>query len=111
MDSMRNTQRTSPMSVLEGKQTSGAGIDFTDDFVDMTAACMLPSNNKTHQLVMKVRRQVMHKCHLRRRSVRRCRDSHTRRGRKPHRGRRYCTRCRKMSIASEKIAAMCGGLM
>ena len=27
MDSMRNTQRTSPMSVLEGKQTSGAGID------------------------------------------------------------------------------------
>jgi len=54
MDSMRNTQRTSPMSVLEGKQTSGAGIDFTDDFVDMTAACMLPSNNKTHQLVMKV---------------------------------------------------------
>ena len=57
------------MSVLEGKQTSGAGIDFTDDFVDMTAACMLPSNNKTHQLVMKVRRQVMHKCHLRRRSL------------------------------------------
>ena len=52
------------MSVLEGKADFRRGHRLPrTNFVDMTAACMLPSNNKNpSDFVMKVRRQVMHKC-------------------------------------------------